>query len=410
MVQEVILDPIPLSNYKDIISSESYTEIERFAKKLSGVRILHLNASPTGGGVAEILKTLVPLQKGLGLEAHWFGGSKNSSFFAITKQIHNYLQGKKGDLSEKDRDVYLKTNEEIAKTLSTLEADIWMIHDPQFAAVIEFHKNLHPSIWRSHIDTSKPNLFVWRFLLPFIKKYDRYIFTIRKYIGPELDYKKARIIPPAIDPLSAKNKPLNLGEADKIVQRFGVSAMLPLVSQVSRFDPWKDPWGVIDAYRMSKKEFPTLQLALIGVFAPDDPEAKGIVKDLIKYSKSDPKIFILSNLDGVGNAEVNAFQVASDVVVQKSTREGFGLTVSEGMWKGKPVIGGRAGGIVEQIDNGKNGFLVTTATETAEKIIYLLKNPERANEIGKRGRETVRKKFLTTRLLLDHLKLYDELV
>jgi trehalose synthase len=410
MVQEVILDPIPLENYKNIISSQRYGEIEKIGKKLAGVKVLHLNASPTGGGVAEILKTLVPLQKGLGLQSHWFGGAKNSSFFRITKQIHNYLQGKKGDLTDKEREVYISTNQEVAKVLSTLEADVWVIHDPQFASVVNFHKNLHPSIWRSHIDTSKPNLFVWRFLLPFIQKYDRYVFTMRKYIGPELDYKKARIIPPAIDPLSAKNKSLDLEGADKIVRRYGVSAMLPLVSQISRFDPWKDPWGVIDAYRTAKRKFPSLQLALIGVFAPDDPEAKIIVKDLKKYAREDHSIFILSNLDGVGNLEVNAFQVASDVVIQKSTREGFGLTVSEGMWKGKPVIGGRAGGIVEQIEDGKNGFLVTTAAQAAEKIIYLLTNPGEANEIGEKGRETVRERFLTTRLLLDHLKLYDELV
>ena len=233
---------------------------------------------------------------------------------------------------------------------------------------------------------------------------------MRKYIGPDLDYKKARIIPPAIDPLNKKNRPLNLKESDKIVRRYGVSATLPLISQISRFDPWKDPWGVVDAYRIAKREFPTLQLALIGVFAQDDPEAKLIVEDLKKYAKGDPDVFILSNLDGVGNVEVNAFQVASDIVIQKSTKEGFGLTVSEGMWKGKPVIGGKAGGIVEQIEDGKNGFLVTTVAETAEKIIYLLKNPEKANEIGREGRETVRDKFLITRLLLDHLKLYDELI
>lgn len=410
MLQEVILDPIQLSDYKNIISKDTYSEIEKTAKKLAGARVIHLNTSPTGGGVAEILRSLVPLQKGLGLESHWFRGMKNADFFRTTKEIHNYLQGKKGDLTEKERELYLEANAEIAKTLSKLEADLWVIHDPQFVPVIDFHKNLHPSIWRCHIDTSNPNIFVWRFLLPFIQKYDRYIFTMRKYIGPDLDYRRARIIPPAIDPLNKKNAPLDLESADRIVRRYGVSAVLPLVSQISRFDPWKDPWGVIDAYKIAKREFPTLQLALIGVFAPDDPEAKVVVEDLRKYAKGDPSIFILSNLDEVEDIEVNAFQVASDVVIQKSTREGFGLTVAEGMWKRKPVIGGRAGGIVEQIEDGKNGFLVTTAAETAEKIIFLLKNPEKANEIGKHGRETVREKFLITRLLLDHLKLYDELI
>lgn len=410
MLQEVFLDPIQLSDYKNIISKDTYSEIEKAAKKLAGARVIHLNTSPTGGGVAEILRSLVPLQKGVGLETHWFRGMKNTNFFHTTKRIHNYLQGKKGDLTEKERALYLEASTEIGGTLSSLNADLWIIHDPQFVPVVKFYNTLHPSIWRCHIDTSKPNIFVWRFLLPFIQKYDRYVFTMRKYIGPDLDYRKARIIAPAIDPLSAKNKPLDLESADKIVHRYGVNAMLPLVSQISRFDPWKDPWGVIDAYRVAKREFPTLQLALIGVFAPDDPEAKVVVEDLKKYTKGDPNIFILSNLDGVGDIEVNAFQVASDVIIQKSTREGFGLTVTEGMWKGKPVIGGKAGGIVEQIEDGENGFLVTTVAETAEKIIYLLKNPEKANQVGEKGRETVREKFLITRLLLDELKLYDELV
>jgi len=410
MLQEVILEPIPLSDYKNIITEGSYSEIQKQAKNLSGIRVVHLNASPSGGGVAEILRSLTPLQKGLGLDVSWYISRRHTSFFKATKQIHNFLQGKKGDLDDHDRELYLQVNKEVAENLSTIKADVWVIHDPQFAAVVGFSEKVHPSIWRSHIDTSRPNIFVWRFLLPFIQSYDRYIFTMRKYIGPDLEYKKSRVFSPAIDPLNKKNEALDLEAADKVMKRFGVSAMKPLVSQISRFDPWKDPWGVIDAYRIAKKEFPELQLALIGAFAPDDPEAKTVVDDLKKYAKGDPRIFILSNLDGVHNVEVNAFQVASDVVVQKSTREGFGLTVSEGMWKGKPVIGGRAGGIVEQIEDGETGFLVTTAAQTAEKIIYLMKNPERANEIGKKGKERVRRNFLITRLLLDHLKLYDELV
>ncbi|MDP2720667.1 MAG: glycosyltransferase [bacterium] len=410
MIREVPFDPIPIANYKDIVPAETYAEIEKLAKKLKGIRVIHLNTSPSGGGVAEILRSLVPLLKGLGLDADWFVSRKNDNFFRITKEIHNFLQGKKGDLTAAQRDVYLKTNQEVADFFNDKHADVWVIHDPQFVAISQFHKNLHPSIWRCHIDTSQPNLFVWRFLLPFIQKYDRYIFTLRKYLGPDLDYTKARIIAPAIDPLSRKNNPLDKSAADQIVARFGLDPSKPLVSQISRFDPWKDPWGVMDAYRIAKKEIPNLQLALIGAFAPDDPEADDIVADLKKYTKGDQNISILSNRDGVNDVEVNAFQVASDAIIQKSTREGFGLTVSEGMWKEKPVIGGRAGGIVQQLDDGETGFLVTTADQTAEKIVYLLENPEKSEEMGKKGREVVRHKFLITRLLLDHLHLYDELV
>jgi trehalose synthase len=410
MIQEVKLDPTPLSKYQNLIRPETSTEIEKRAKKLTGLKIVHLNTTLRAGGVAELIRSFVPLQKGVGLDASWYVGREDSDFFGITKEIHNHLQGKKGDLSEEERNIYLEGNKRLAEELNKLKADIWIIHDPQFAAVIQSNGNLHPAIWRCHIDTSHPNIFVWRFLLPYLRKYDRYIFHMRKYIGPDLDYKKARIFPFAIDPLSPKNNPLEKSHADGIISRFGVDPNRPLVSQISRFDPWKDPWGVIDAYRIAKKEYPGLQLALIGAFSPDDPEANEVVEELRIHAKGDKDVFILSNLDGVHHLEVNAFQVASDAVVQKSIREGFGMTVSEAMWKGKPVIGGKAGGIVEQIEEGKNGFLVTTVAQTAEKILYLLGNPEKANEMGKRGKETVRDKFLITRLLLDHLKLYDELV
>jgi len=409
MIGEVKLKPIALERYKGLISTQDYAEIEKLAKNLAGLKVIHLNTTSTGGGVAEILYTLVPLLKGVGINAHWYTTEAEKSFFKITKNIHNFLQGKRGDLSEAQRQFYLKVNEKVAKDLARVAADVWVIHDPQVAAVIEYHPNLHPSIWRCHIDTSHPNIFIWHFLLPFIQKYDRYIFTMRRYLGPNLDSKRAVIFTPAIDPLNRKNKALDKTKAEKVIERFGLNSRQPLICQVSRFDPWKDPWGVIDAYRLAKKEIPNLQLALIGSFASDDPEAYNIVGDLKKYAKDDPDIFILSNQDGVGYKEVNGFQVASSVILQKSTREGFGLTVSEAMWKGKPVIGGRAGGIIEQIVDGETGFLITTATEAAGKIVYLLKNPRKAKQMGEKGRERVREKFLITRLLHDHLKLYEEL-
>ena len=410
MVEEVKLKKVALKCYRDLISEQDYAEIEKLAKDLAGLKVIHLNTTSTGGGVAEILWSLVPLLKGAGLDAHWYTINPPKRFFNITKQIHNFLQGKKGDLTDAQRQFYLKVNQEVATDLARIPADIWFIHDPQVAATIEYHPNLHPSIWRCHIDTSHPNVFVWHFLSPFAQKYDRYIFTMRKYIGPGLDFKKAVVFTEAIDPLSRKNKAMSKLKAEKVIERFGVDPQRPLMTQVSRFDPWKDPWGVIDAYRIARKEFPNLQLALIGSFASDDPEAYNIVGDLKKYAKGDPDIFILSNQDGVGYREVNGFQVASKVILQKSTREGFGLTVSEAMWKGKPVIGGRAGGIIEQIVEGKTGFLVTTAHEAAEKISYILKNPKISDKMGQKGKERTREKFLITRLLRDHLQLYDELV
>src|SRR3989344_1906165 len=408
MVQNVAVRKISLANYKGLMSPKDYSQILAQAKSLKGLRVLHVNTS-TDGGVGEILKTLIPLLKNVGVDASWYIFEKNYEFFKVSKELHNFLQGKKGDLTTEQKDLYLAVNERLARVLNQRQFDILLIHDPQPAAAITFIPNRISSIWRCHIDTSKTNVFVWNWFSKFLPKYDRYIFTLRKYIGKDLDYKKCRIIPPAIDPLSEKNDPLDKMASDRIVKKFGVDPAKPLVSQISRFDPWKDPWGVMDAYREAKKEIINLQLGLVGVFAPDDPEAKEVVVDLRKYAKSDPDIHILSNLDGVGNLEVNGFQVASDAIIQKSTREGFGLTVSEGMWKGKPVIGGRAGGIVQQLDDAETGFLVTTVAQTAEKIVFLLKNPEKSKEMGKKGRGVVRHKFLITRLLLDHLRLYDEL-
>lgn len=410
MLQEIELPDIPLSKYKDLIDKDTYGKIEKTAKVLAGLRIVHLNTSATGGGVAEILRSLVSLLNSMGLNAKWYLASVDGGFFTITKEIHNFLQGKKGILTEKDKATYLEINEKIAGELSKLEADVWVVHDPQFAATINSFSGLHPAIWRCHVDTSHPNPQVWDFLLPFIQKYDRYVFTIRKYLGSGLSYEKAKIIPPAIDPLNEKNDPLPAETANKLVSRFGVDPDKPLISQISRFDPWKDPWGVIDAYRIVKKEIPDVQLALIGSFAPDDTQAQEILEDIKKYAKKDKDIAILSNLDGVDSVGVNAFQVASDVVVQKSTKEGFGLTVSEAMWKEKPVIGGRAGGIVDQIVDGETGFLVSTVSQTAEKILYLMKETSESARMGLKGKERVRQKYLITRLLLDHLNLYKELV
>lgn len=410
MIREVSVNPISISKYRGVAPEATLDEIEKLSKKLKGIRIVHLNTAPSGGGVAEILRSFIPLLKGVGIDAGWYASGKNPKFFAITKEIHNFLQGKKGELTQEQKDFYLKVNHEVASFFSDKRADVWVIHDPQFAPIVGSHKEFHPAVWRCHIDMSKPNLEVWRFLLPFIKKYDRTIFTMRKYLGPELAYEKARFIPPAIDPLSTKNNPLDKEKADQIIAKYKIDPDKPLVSQISRFDPWKDPWGVIDAYRIAKKDYSGLQLALIGFFAQDDPEAIEIIADLKKYSKGDPDIHILSNLDGVNDLEVNAFQVGSNAVIQKSTREGFGLTVAEGMWKQKPVIGGKAGGIVEQIVDGENGFLVSTVAETAEKIRYLLQNPGKEREMGEKGKERVRHRYLITRLLLDHLKLYEELV
>ncbi len=409
MIKEVSVKENSFEKYRAVTDAPLYEEILDLSKSLKGARIFELNATSAGGGVAEMLSSLLPASQDLGLKSKWFSIKGLPEFFELTKQLHNFLQGKKGSLTTSQKDFYLKTNAEIAKDMKSLKSDVWVVHDPQPAATLSFLPDTK-AVWRCHIDTSKPNSGVWNFLRPQIKKYDRYVFSVRRFIGAGLDYEKAEIIPPAIDPFNEKNSEMDALAAKKIAKKFGLDTGRPLISQISRFDPWKDPWGVIDAYRLTKKKFPNLQLALVGFFAPDDPEAAKIMVEIKKYAKGDADIHILSNLDGVGALEVNAFQRASDVVIQKSTREGFGLTVAEAMWKEKPVIGGRAGGITEQIEDGVNGFLVTTAKETADRVGRLLDDEKLSARLGTKGKETVRKKFLLPRLLRDHLKIYKELL
>jgi trehalose synthase len=245
--------------------------------------------------------------------------------------------------------------------------------------------------------------------------YDKIVFTSKDFIGPSIPRRKIRVFPPAIDPLVAKNTPLNLAMAKNILRSLGVDTNKPLVSQVGRFDPWKDPLGTIRAYQVAKKKIPNLQLALLGLFlARDDPEATRIFSKVKRYIKGDPDVFLFSNPGQIGSLRVdtfvNAFQTASTIILQKSIREGFGLTCSEAMWKGKAVIGGNVGGIKLQIQDGRNGFLVSNSKEAAKRIVQLIRNPELSEKLGKAAKETVRKKFLMPRLLRDYLKLFRELV
>jgi trehalose synthase len=305
--------------------------------------------------------------------------------------------------------------EETAKLMQDMKADVWIIHDPQPVGLIPYMPNFHPSIWRVHIDTSHPNKDAWEFINPFMRMYDRIVFTCEDFIGPHLPKEKVRVFPPAIDPLTIKNSPLSLDSAKDIVKSFNIDLDRPLVIQVARFDPWKDPLGVVEAYRIAKKKIPGLQLAFLGLFlAKDDPEAMKIFNKVQKYTKNDPDIFLFSDPAQIGSLRVdtfvNAFQTAATVILQKSIREGFGLTVSEAMWKGQPVIGGKVGGIKLQIKEGKNGFLVSSPKQTAKRIIQLIENPQLAEKLGRAAKETVREKFLMPRLLRDYLKLFQELI
>ena len=399
-----------LADYATIATRGLMDEIGRLAEPLRGRRVAHLSATAFGGGVAEINYTLVPLMRDAGLDVEWRIIGGRDEFFDVTKTIHNGLQGNPQALTAKQRDVYRRYNDQNARAFGD-DYDFVIVHDPQPAAMVEhFPQSDARWIWRCHIDLSTPNGEVLEFLLPWLARYDATIFHRHEYVPAAAALPPAYIWPPAIDPLTPKNMALSPEDARYIVDQFGIDVGRPLLTQVSRFDPWKDPLGVIDAYRAVRAERPDVQLALVGSMAHDDPEGWDSYNQTVAYADGDPDIFILSNLNNVGAVEVNAFQVHSDVVLQKSIREGFGLTVTEALWKARPTVAGRVGGIVAQIRDGETGWLVESASECAEACLEALADPEAARQRALRGKEFVRRHFLMPRLLRDWLVLFNRLL
>lgn len=396
-----------LAAYRPLIGRYLFEQIEKRARKLAGLKVTHLNATSEGGGVVELLRSVVPLLNSVGVKTTWYTLSAPDAFFEVTKKIHNLLQGKRGSLTKKEKSFYLQYNRYFAQAMEEIETDLWVIHDPQPAAVI-LYNSFHPIIWRCHLDTSSTTKRMWS-LFSFIKNYDKYIFSMREYANSHFKRSKKAIFPPAIDPLSPKNWPLDSFLADSHLANLGADPQKPIMTQVGRFDPWKDPVGVITAYQLAKKEIPQLQLILTGEMAADDPEDERILKEVQRAAGADPDIYIWADKKR-SDLKINAIQVASDVILQKSIREGFGLTVTEAMWKGKVVIGGNCGGIRLQIKNKENGFLVESPQEAAEKIVWVLRNPKKAATMGRRAKESVRQNFLTPRLLNNYLGLFEELL
>jgi trehalose synthase len=399
-----------LADYATIATRGLMDEIRRLAEPLQGKRIAHLSATAFGGGVAEINYTLVPLMQSAGLDVEWRIIRGAEEFFNVTKTIHNALQGNPQGLTDEQQAIYRRYNEENAKEFED-EYDFVVVHDAQPAAMIDWLPASRARwIWRCHIDLSTPNRQVLDFLLPSIAKYGATIFHRREYVPEDASLSSAYIWPPAIDPLAPKNMALSAEDAAYIVDQFGIDVTRPLLTQVSRFDPWKDPLGVIDAYRLVKEAHPEVQLALVGSMAHDDPEGWDFYNQTVAYAASDPDIYILSNLNNVGSVEVNAFQVHSAAVIQKSIREGFGLTVSEALWKARPTVAGNVGGIVDQITHGETGWLVSSSAECAESCRAVLADPARARQMALAGKEHVRRHFLTPRLLRDWLALFNRML
>jgi len=393
-----------LSAYERIVGPSAITQLYRLGKRLKGRRIVHVNSTREGGGVAEILDWMVPLMCEVGLNASWEVIRGTEEFFEVTKNIHNGLQGRPVDISHRDWKIFQDVNEANMDRLRPIlkSADIVVVHDPQPAFLLPLCEGRKGKwIWRGHIDISRPFRPVWKVLRTMLEKYDGSIFSMCEFAQslPHTQF----IVTPSIDPLSPKNRDLEPAECETVRSRFGLDPDRPLLVQISRFDRFKDPVGVIQAYRLVRKVLP-IQLVLAGGSATDDPEGKAVLEDVLEAAGDDPDVHVL-DLPPTAHETINALQRLADIILQKSTREGFGLTVTEGMWKGKPVIGGDTGGIRLQVVNHYTGFLVNTPEGAAHRIRYLLHHRERIGEMGKDAREFVRENFLLTRHLREYLTL-----
>jgi len=411
LLQEVALGHKTLTDYTHIVGKDLTERIRQLAEPLKGKRVLHVSATAFGGGVSEILYTLVPLMRDVGVDAHWHVIFGKEEFFEATKLLHNSLQGAEESLSDEQWKVFDEINQMNAEGLKG-EWDVVIVHDPQPIGLRRGATEKGGKwIWRCHIDLSTPNPAPIERLLPMIEEYDASVWHMDQYVPNDMGAHRdaVRIIPPAIDPLSPKNMAFSPEDAAFVCRQFGIDVDRPLITQVSRFDPWKDPIGVIDAYRQVTEQVPEAQLAMVGSMATDDPEGMEYFQKTFEYAGGDEDIKILSNLNNVGAIEVNAFQSQSDVCLQKSIREGFGLTVTEALWKGRPTVAGNVGGIPLQIEDEVSGYLVNSPEECAERCLEILADPELGKKLGREGKEHARREFLTPRLLRDWLQLFTDL-
>lgn len=394
-----------LDEYAAAAGEESIDQLRQLAELMRGRRVVHVNSTRVGGGVAEILHKLVPLSNELGVESQWEVITGDMDFYRCTKAMHNTLQGVREPIPDALLKVYEETNAENAARLAPVlaDADLVFIHDPQPAALIRhFPRRRGKWVWRCHIDVSHPYRRMWKYLREYVSQHDASVFSLPDFAQalPIPEY----IIPPSIDPISEKNIPLPRSELDAVRREFGLDPERPLVVQVSRFDRFKDPVGVIQAARLAKRYVPDLQLVLAGGGATDDPEGETVLAATRAAAGDDPDIHILL-LEPDAHRKINALQRLADIVLQKSIREGFGLTVTEAMWKGKPVIGGDTGGIRLQVIDHHTGFRVNTPEGAALRLRYLLRRPQRISAMGEKAASLVRNNFLLTRQLREYMTL-----
>lgn len=389
-----------LEDYRDIVGDEIISQIFRKSKGLYGKKILHVNSSHQGGGVAEILNHLVPLMSDLGIDVDWRVIHGNNDFFNITKKFHNALQGEEINFSRLKRSVYTKTNEQFT-TYSNIGHDVVIIHDPQPLPLIRYFKKRQPWIWRAHIDLSEPNDEVWDYLKQFIIRYDKAIFSAKEFVSSDIGT-ETEIIYPSIDPLTVKNREIDQATIDKYLNKYGIKDDKPIISQISRFDKWKDPEGVIEVFDRVNEEI-DCRLVLLGAMATDDPEGPKIYESVVEKSKGRDDIIVINKESDI---LVNVLQRVSSVVLQKSLKEGFGLTVTEALWKGTPVVASDVGGIPLQVTDGETGFLVDPEDyeEVTDRVLEILEDPELGAKLGGSAHRNVKEHFLITRHLLNWLE------
>lgn len=388
-----------VEDYEPFIGPEAVDRIHHKAESLRHLHVANINSTYYGGGVAEMLSSLTLLKNTLGIKTGWRVIQGAPDFFSITKKMHNALQGGDINLTPRKCQIYTDVIYENAVRNHLDNHNFVVIHDPQPLPLIHHYKKQGPWLWRCHLDLTAPHEKLWKFLRPTIEKYDAVILSLEEY---RQTLKTPQVFFfPAIDPFTTKNREMSEAEVEERLSHYNIPTDLPLVVQISRFDPWKDPEGVIRAFKLARKEVDST-LVLLGNVATDDPEGAEVYRSLL--DQREERIIILSHQD---TALVNALQRRAAVVLQKSIREGFGLTVAEAMWKGNPVIGGKVGGIRHQIDDGVNGFLVTSVEEAAARIVQLLKDPHLRETMGQKAREKVRQKFLLTRYLEQYLDLFN---
>jgi len=388
---------ITIGDYAPFVGEEAAERIVQKAYRLRGLSIVHVSSTFYGGGVAEMLSSLTLLERSLGLRADWRLIQGSPDFFSVTKKLHNALQGADINVTDLKQKIYEEVNIQNALRME-LDGDVVIIHDPQPLPLVQHVRRRCPWIWRCHIDLSHPHPEAWKLVQPLVEQYDAVILSLPEY-AREIGTPQVFVMP-GIDPFAPKNRPFTDAEIDERLRRYEIPEDLPLVVQVSRFDPWKDPEGVIEAFELATREAPAT-LVLLGNVAMDDPEGQQVFESIIGR-KSD-RIRILTAED---SAFVNALQRRATVVVQKSLREGFGLTVSEAMWKSAVVIGGNCGGIRHQIENEKSGFLVSSVEDAAARIVEALRNPGLRSTMGEAAHATVVERFLLSRVLEDELDMF----